>query len=305
MIRPPVGAVNCRCGSGWSAGRRPARLRALARCHARPVLICPLCRQMLDCQPKVWRCAAGHCFDVARDGYVNLLPVQHKHSTDPGDSAESLAARRAFLEAGHYAPLRDAVLAQIGAAGARSVLDLGCGEGWYTQAFPQASGAPAVIGLDIAKPGIQLAARRHRSAGITWLVASGAALPVADGTLDLITCLFTQLHVAEMHRALRPGGQVLVVTPAPAHLWSLRAGLFDEVRAHEPDKFVDGFVAAGFTLLAQQQVEAPLRLDNTALRQLLAMTPYVWKARPERRAALEQQTDFETTAAFALLRFGR
>ncbi|MDB5972625.1 MAG: rRNA (Guanine745-N1)-methyltransferase [Hydrocarboniphaga sp.] len=261
-------------------------------------IVCPLCRLPLACEPKVWRCAGGHSFDVARDGYVNLLPVQQKNSLDPGDSAESLAARRDFLAAGHYRPLRDAVLRMLAPLQAQRLLDLGCGEGYYTSAFPGA--ATEVIGLDIAKPAIQLAAKRIKTC--TWLVASGAQLPVADGSLDVITCLFTQLHVGEMHRALRNGGHVLVVTPAPTHLWSLRAGLFDEVRAHQPDKFLAGFEAQ-FEVVARDEVHADLQLTQTGLRQLLAMTPYVWKARPEKRLALEQSECFETGAAFSLLLF--
>lgn len=266
------------------------------------MLVCPLCRGALLRQSPTWRCANNHCYDVAREGYVNLLLVQQKHSPEPGDSAESLAARRAFLEAGHYGPLRDAVLAMLAPLAADTLLecllDLGCGEGWYTSAFPAV--AREVIGLDIAKPGIRLAAKRHP--GITWIVGSGAALPVDDGALDVISCLFTQLHIDEMQRALKVGGHVLVVTPAADHLWSLRAGLFDDVVAHEPDKFLAGF-AERFELVGRDEVRAPLSLANAGLRQLLAMTPYVWKARPERRAALEAREQLDTTAAFSLLLF--
>jgi 23S rRNA (guanine745-N1)-methyltransferase len=262
------------------------------------VLVCPLCRGALVCQPPTWRCANNHCYDVAREGYVNLLLVQQKHSPEPGDSAESLAARRAFLEAGHYGPLRDALLTMLAPLAVGTLLDLGCGEGWYTSAFPAI--AREVIGLDIAKPGIRLAAKRYP--GITWVVGSGAALPVEDASLDVICCLFTQLHIDEMQRALKAGGHVLVVTPAADHLWSLRAGLFDEVLAHEPDKFLAGF-AERFELVGRNEVRAPLSLGNAELRQLLAMTPYVWKARPERRAALEAREQLDSTAAFSLLLF--
>ncbi len=262
------------------------------------MLVCPLCRGALLRQPPTWRCANNHCYDVAREGYVNLLLVQQKHSPEPGDSAESLAARRSFLEAGHYGPLREAVLAMLAPLRVDGLLDLGCGEGWYTSAFPAI--ANEVIGLDIAKPAIRLAAKRHP--GITWIVGSGAALPVDDASLDAISCLFTQLHIDEMHRALKAGGHALVVTPAADHLWSLRAGLFDEVVAHEPDKFLAGFTGR-FELVARDEVRAPLALANAQLRQLLAMTPYVWKARPERRTALEACEQLDTTAAFTLLLF--
>lgn len=265
-----------------------------------PSLICPLCRQPLDVQPKVWRCASGHCFDVAREGYVNLLPVQHKHSREPGDTVESLKARRDFLQAGHYQPLRDAVLSLLAPLKAGSLLDIGCGEGYYTSAFVDL--APDVTGLDIAKPAIQLAAKRFR--GITWLVGSGALLPLADGSLDLVTHLFTHLHLEEVRRVTRSGGHVLVVTPGPAHLYSMRAGLFDEVRAHEPDKFLAGF-DTDFEPCDQKTERYALDLPRESLQQLLQMTPYVWKARPEKRAALEARDSLQTEAEFSLLLFRR
>lgn len=261
-------------------------------------IVCPTCRLPLDQQPRVWRCAQGHSFDVAREGYVNLLLAQNKNSREPGDRPDMVRARRAFLDAGHYAPLREAALTMLAPLLPHTLLDVGCGEGYYTRAFP--SIADEVIGLDIAKPAIQLAARHIRD--ITWLVASGALLPMADGSVDGVTSLFCPLHVDEIHRVLKPGGHALLVTPAPDHLWSLRQGLFEEVRAHEPDKFLAGF-ETGFELRAQQQVRTALSLDQPALKQLLLMTPYVWKARPERRAVLESNLTFATQAAFALMLF--
>lgn len=263
-----------------------------------PQVLCPVCRLALDRHPGSWSCANGHSFDVAREGYVNLLLAQHKNSPEPGDSAEMVTARRAFLDAGHYQPLREAVIGMLAPLRARTLLDLGCGEGYYSSALTAV--ADEVIGLDIARPAIRLAARRYPR--ITWLVASGASLPIADGSIEVVSNLFTQLHVEEMHRALAPGGRVLVATPAADHLWSVRAGLFDEVRAHEPDKFLAGF-APRFELAARREVRCALALTRQTLAQLLQMTPYVWKARPEKRAALEAHEQFATTAAFTLLLF--
>ncbi|MBU0790368.1 MAG: methyltransferase domain-containing protein [Gammaproteobacteria bacterium] len=263
-------------------------------------VICPLCRGPLARQPRVWRCTQGHSFDVAREGYVNLLPVQHKKSRDPGDDALMVMARRAFLEADHYRPLRDALLARLAPLAANTLLDIGCGEGYYTGAFADA--VPEVIGVDIARTAVRMAARRHP--GLTWLVASGAHLPLADASVDVITNVFTQLHVGEMQRVLRPDGHLLVVSPAARHLWTLREQLFDDVRAHQPDKFL-ATLEAGFTLLDRHEVSVPLQLSPPALQQLLQMTPYAWKARPEKRQALVAFDLFETEAVFSLMRFTR
>lgn len=264
-------------------------------------IVCPSCHLPLDRKPGVWTCTRGHSFDVAREGYVNLLLAQHRNSREPGDRPDMVRARRGFLHAGHYAPLQQAVLDLLAPLSPDTLIDIGCGEGYYTSAFP--SIATEVIGLDISKPAIQLAAKRF-DGPITWLVASGALLPMADASVDLVSSLFCPLHVSEMQRVLKPGGHVLLVTPAADHLWSLREGLFEEVRAHEPDKFLVGF-GTEFELRERRQVRVPLSLTQQGLKQLLLMTPYVWKAKPERRAALELHESFVTQAAFDLMLFRR
>ena len=105
-----------------------------------PNPICPLCGQTLATGASSWRCPNGHCFDVARQGYVNLLPVQQKHARHPGDTPAQVAARKRFLDAGFYAPIRDTALAllQPHLPPRPSLLDAGCGEGYYSAALAQA-----------------------------------------------------------------------------------------------------------------------------------------------------------------------
>lgn len=263
-------------------------------------ILCPLCRLALERDPKAWHCANGHSFDVAREGYVNLLPVQHKNSLEPGDDPQMVMARREFLQAGHYRPLLDAVLETLAPLSLRSLVDVGCGEGSYTGALGAVAGQ--VIGLDIAKPAIRLAARRYP--GPLWIVGSGTQIPVGNAEVDAVSNLFTQLHAGELARVLKPGGHLLVVSPAPDHLWSLREQLFDEVRPHDPDKFLVALDTA-FELQARREVRFALDLAQPDLRWLLQMTPYAWKARPERRAALETRDVFATQASFMLMLFRR
>ena len=113
------------------------------------LLMCPVCRQTLSLTDQTWRCLNHHSYDVATQGYVNLHVVQHKHSKNPGDTAESVQARRAFLSAGFYAPLQQAVVEKIRALKIETLLDIGCGEGYYTAAM-QAE-VQQCVGMDIAK----------------------------------------------------------------------------------------------------------------------------------------------------------
>lgn len=120
---------------------------------------CPLCHAPLSRRDNSYICPLRHQFDLAKEGYVNLLPVQFKRSRDPGDSAEMMQARRAFLDAGHYQPLRDAISDFLSVAAPERLLDIGCGEGYYTHAF--AAIAAHCWGLDVSKSAIRAAARRY------------------------------------------------------------------------------------------------------------------------------------------------
>jgi len=151
-------------------------------------LRCPLCGQGLLLLEKRLACPKGHSFDLAREGYVNLLPVQKKKTKDPGDSREMVQARRRFLSAGHYRPFA-AALGEIGAELARgkerfAVADAGCGEGYYDQALlealrPQAKQV-SLLGFDISREAVRLAARSSMPEA-AFAVGSCFSAPVQTG----------------------------------------------------------------------------------------------------------------------------
>jgi len=158
-------------------------------------LACPLDGKALHAQAGAWRCAAGHSFDIASQGYTHLLPVQKKRSRDPGDSKEMVAARRRFLNAGCYQPIADAVgrtvLADWPGGAPLACLDAGSGEGYYLRQLAAAnkSGATlALIGLDISKWAVLSAAKQDKRPD--WVVGSNANLPVLPGPLARVLCRF-------------------------------------------------------------------------------------------------------------------
>ncbi|MCX7065552.1 MAG: methyltransferase domain-containing protein [Proteobacteria bacterium] len=132
------------------------------------LLRCPVCHAHLRSDGNAAACARGHTFDRAREGYLNLLPVQQKNSLNPGDNAAMVGARSEFLDAGYYEPLRVALVRVLADVRPTDLLDSGCGEGWYSTALSRT--AAATTALDISKDAIKRAARRDRA--ITWLVAS-------------------------------------------------------------------------------------------------------------------------------------
>ncbi|AHB90009.1 methyltransferase domain-containing protein [Acinetobacter baumannii] len=261
-------------------------------------LMCPVCRQRLELVSKTWRCEQGHSYDIAKQGYVNLHVVQHKHSKNPGDTPESVDARRAFLQGGYYQPLQQAVVHLLKQLKAKMVLDIGCGEGYYTSAMQQV--VEQCIGVDIAKNAVQRAAKLNDK--VTWVVGTGATLPVVNQSMDVCTSLFSPIPQTEILRVLKDDGYLIVVTPATDHLYAMREALFEQVNPHTPQKFVEQLQDL-FELKEQQVIDAPLVLDQEALKNLIAMTPYAYKASPERRMQLEQKAHLQVTASFQIYLF--
>ncbi|MFW6743405.1 putative RNA methyltransferase [Acinetobacter pittii] len=267
---------------------------------AKQVLMCPVCRQSLNLTERTWRCEQGHSYDVAKQGYVNLHVVQHKHSKNPGDTPESVDARRAFLQGGYYQPLQQAVVALLKQLDVKAILDIGCGEGYYTSAMQQV--VEQCVGVDIAKNAVQRAAKLNTE--VTWVVGTGATLPVLDQSMDACTSLFSPIPQAEIARVLKDDGYLIVVTPASEHLYAMREALFEQVNPHTPEKFVEQLQDL-FELKQEQIIDAPFVLDQQALKNLIAMTPYAYKASPERRSQLEQQSQLGITASFQIYVFQR
>lgn len=266
-----------------------------------PTLRCPLCHEPLATDARLARCARGHSFDRAREGYFNLLPVQHKNSLEPGDDADMVAARRAFLEAGHYRPFRDTLAGLLAPLAARHLVDSGCGEGWYTAAL--ALGTGATTAFDISKSAVKQAAKRDPV--ITWLVASSNDIPLPAASADAMLAIFSPVNAAEAARVLAPGGTLLVAAPGERHLWELREALYDTVRPHQAEKWQEE-LAPRFGFHSEARVAFTMNLDsNAAVQQLLKMTPHYWRAPRERRAQVEQLPALAVEADFRILRFTR
>lgn len=251
-------------------------------------LACPLDGTPLHCTGSAWTCASGHSFDIASQGYTNLLPVQHKRSRDPGDSKEMVAARRRFLTAGFYQPIAAAVsravLADLPADATLSCLDAGCGEGYYLRELATAAGDEqtlALLGLDISKWAVLSAAKQDKRP--SWVVGSNAKLPVLPGTLDRVLCMFGFPVYAEFARVLKPGGLLVQVDSGPDHLRELREIIYPSLK---PERPADLQTPEGFSRLPTETVRFAIDLTNAGqIADLLAMTPHLYRASAEGRAA--------------------
>lgn len=270
-------------------------------------LSCPLDSQPLHRHDSAWHCAAGHSFDIARQGYTHLLPVHKKRSRDPGDSKEMVAARRRFLNAGFYRPIAAAVnesaLADLPSNATASYLDAGCGEGYYLRQLALAAGhdqSLTLLGLDISKWAVIAAAKQNKQPN--WVVGSNANLPVQPGTLDRVLCIFGFPVYSEFARVLRPDGQLLQVDAGPDHLRELREIIYPVLKPDARDlKVPEGFVA-----LSSEIVRYPLELTSAEeVTDLLAMTPHLYRASAEGRAKASALTALSVTVDVRLTRFAR
>ena len=258
-------------------------------------LICPLCVGKLARQERTWQCENRHSFDIARQGYVNLLPVQQKRSLQPGDTKEQVASRRAFLDGGFYAPIRDALCRLAldhGCAG--PILDVGCGEGYYSTALARVLDA-SLVGLDISKEAVRCAAGRYKDA--LWLCASAARLPLADHSTGLITSLFALTIPEEFLRVLRPDGAFIQVLAAEDHLLGLKSIIYPQLNRKEKDSVPS---LPGFRLVESRRVKFSFTVEGEQVMQLLSMTPHVYRIGKEGADRLRQTQALTDTASCVL-----
>jgi 23S rRNA (guanine745-N1)-methyltransferase len=260
------------------------------------MLTCPICLAELANTDQGVVCPAGHRFDRARQGYLNLLAVQHKNSRDPGDNQAMVEARRDFLNAGHYAPVARRLAELAAERQPARWLDIGCGEGYYTAQIAEALPRREGYALDISREAVKRACKRAPS--VTWLVASMARIPLPDASCQFLTSIFSPLDWEEARRLLAPGGGLMRVGPTRDHLMELREALYDEVREYVDDKHL-AQVPPGMHLDHSETLTFKIKLiDPESRANLLAMTPHGWRASAERRAAvIEQARPFVVTVS--------
>jgi 23S rRNA (guanine745-N1)-methyltransferase len=234
-----------------------------------PYLCCPHCSAGLSASAGSLRCASGHVFDVARQGYVNLLAAK---TSVTGDSAAMVAARDEFLSAGHYEPIVAATVAA--GSGTGCVLDLGAGTGHYLAAVLDASPDRVGIALEIAKPALRRAARAHPRLGAvgadTW-----RRLPVLDGAISVALNVFAPRNAAETARVLAPDGRLVVVSPTPAHLREVVTAL-DLLTVGEDKADRVSASLPGFAVSTQEECEFTMSLTHEEVLALVGMGPSAW-----------------------------
>ena len=299
---------------------RPAEevIRTDDRTDAWP-LACPVCDAGL-CRTKTSLvCSVGHSFDVAKEGYVNLMPSAHRSRGIDGDTQEMVQARRRFLEVGHYRQLLERLETDVAellrdSAGARRdpqcracVLEVGCGEGHYLGNLARSRGAVAepnavFMGADVSKPAVRLAARHFPEA--TFFVADvNRRIYVRDASVRILLDVFAPRNPVEFDRIVEPGGAALIVIPSPTHLHSLRTDLGLLGVQDDKEAKVLQRLGAGFSLVDRSELSYPIELQSDAMRDLVNMGPNRWHA-PDLSAG-RGSASLMTEASFVILQLRR
>lgn len=255
------------------------------------MLACPLCRLALQVGERTARCAAGHSYDRAKEGHLNLFRPGKAHKDVQGDDKDMVRARRRFLSLGHYAVLADGLGALVDELAPAAVVDVGCGEGSFTASMVGAG--REVVAFDLSREGVRLAARLlGRDA--TCIVAGIHDIPVLERSSDLVCSVMSPTHEAEFVRVARPGGRIVVVSPGAAHLDGLRRLLYRDYRPH--DEVAP--LAGRFDVARTDRFTAPIVLTTDEAHDAWAMTPYRWNAPAEGVERLAEVESLEVTVDF-------
>lgn len=258
--------------------------------------ICPLCQTSFSQQNNTQICQNNHHFDIAKEGYLNLLPVNAKNSKNPGDNKEMMQARRAFLNTDGYLPLSTKLnelvnqfltqlftpLSKTTEKPTTKILDLGCGEGYYTQLLAESLASDTTIcALDISKIAVRYAAKRYKN--IHFCVASAYDIPLKDESLDAVIRIYAPSLDSELSRVIKTEGYLFTITPAPRHLYQLREKIYESVTLHQ----TENEAPAGFKKVDQVNLNYLLEInEQKQLESLIDMTPFAWKFDENKRALL-------------------
>lgn len=258
--------------------------------------LCPVCRGVLRQNGKAYQCENSHSFDIAKEGYVNLL-LSNKAGENVGDNREMALSRRRLLSNGYYSVLAEGLCGLISSlCSGGELLDICCGEGYYSSVFAEKLTGFGVSGFDISKEMIRLAAKRKCRAD--FFVANMTDIPLPDKSIDAAVHLFAPFCADEFSRVLKDGGLLFSVIPGERHLYGLKELLYEKpyLNDEQPPE------ANGFHIVKKVKFGNVITLtDSEDIMALLKMTPYFYHTptsgldRLSKIGTLTTETDFAVT----------
>lgn len=250
------------------------------------ILICPVCGNELSRDENRLCCKNGHSFDIAKEGYVNLL-TGSKSGNKTGDSKESARARHEFLQKGYFSFLKDEISKKLNG----TVLDICCGEGYYDDYSGE------LYGFDLSKEMARLAAKRKN--GGHYFVANLKAIPVKSESIDTAIHIFAPFNDGEFARVLISGGRLYSVVPAPDHLFELKKLIYDTPYFND-ENYPDG---KNLRLILKQKTSRTVNIPREDLKTLFSMTPYFYRTSEKDKEKINSVDSLKTTLAFTILEY--
>jgi 23S rRNA (guanine745-N1)-methyltransferase len=267
---------------------------------------CPVCQKQLVKVDNSYRCNEKHTYDIAKEGYVNLLLANQMKSKEPGDSKEMMIARSNFLNKGYFEKLVDNIgktlhnYFDLAQQNNYVVFDAGCGEGYYTDGIfkelVKETEVPRIWGMDISKEAVRFAAKRNKNIG--FCVGSIFHLPILDNSVDCIVNIFAPFKEEEFQRILKENGIIIKVTPGAQHLMGLKNALYDN--PYENDERMPEISC--FEIVKSINVKYEIQIDNSEdIINMLKMTPYFWNTNISRvNDFIENTSELETELDFII-----
>ena len=259
-------------------------------------LICPVCSERLSLKERCYKCENNHSFDLAKEGYVNLLTGNHKDGSLIGDNKEMAKSRKAFLEKGYFDSLKNFLVSYIKEYTAENavVADICSGEGYYSHRVREETGRE-VCGFDISKEMVKLSAKRKN--GNIYFVANLSKIPLETGSVDLAFHLFAPFQEKEFSRILKENGTIITVVSGENHLFELKELLYDTPYKNDEKP----------PETENLQIEDKIKISEKVLLRsaedidaLFRMTPYYYHTKPEDKAKLQGVESLEVTLDFAV-----
>ena len=263
------------------------------------MFICPICKKQLNIDGKSYVCENNHSFDIAKQGYVNLLPVNKKHSDNPGDSKDMVLSRRAFLESGNYdcfaEKLVEIISSIFGNSQKISIVDCGCGEGYYDGFLEKLKIDYNLTGFDISKEAVRYASAKYKNGN--FAVGSCFNMPVENEAFDLAINVFAPMVESETARVIKKGGFLIYAVPGKNHLMGLKELLYSDVYENvEKHTEYDGF-----EFVERHSVKSEITVNGEMGANLFKMTPYYFKTELGAEDKIVENDGFTTEIHFDFL----
>ena len=247
----------------------------LQRFASATAFACPVCQENLTLLESSLKCNNRHSFDLAKFGYVNLAP-QIKQSANY--DKKNFQNRQQILEAGFYQAILDAVSDLLASSKTTTtILDIGCGEGFYSRKLQESHLDKTFYAFDISKDSVQIAAKSEPNWAVNWFVGDLARLPIKDASMDILLDIFSPANYGEFSRVLSKDGILIKVIPTENHLKEIRQRVQDQLTNKDySNQDIKNHFQEHFTILSSQTPSLTKTITAEQLQALLSMTPLLF-----------------------------